>query len=85
MTFLSLTEQAYLGTREFTKAQQRYIRYRINKKLKLLSKELQLFGILKSRHAAASQLPQFDSAVDQPGRGYLIMRRIKEIRALAGL
>ena len=56
MTFLSKVERAYLqGTTEFTKAQQRYIRYRLNKKLKLLDEELQIFGILqqKSRDAAA--------------------------------
>ncbi len=38
--FLSKVEQAYMsGTREFTKAQARCIRYRINKKLKLLDRD----------------------------------------------
>ena len=38
--FLSKTEQAYLnGTSEFTKPQARSIRYRINKKLKLLGRD----------------------------------------------
>ena len=42
--FLSPIEQAYLnGTRQFTKPQQRYIRYRLNKKLRLLSEELTSF------------------------------------------
>ena len=46
--FLSPIEQAYLnGTRQFTKPQQRYIRYRLNKKLRLLSEELTSFGIPK--------------------------------------
>ena len=37
MRVLSPVEQAYLnGTREFTKAQQRYIRCRLKKKLRLL-------------------------------------------------
>ena len=40
MPLLSPTEQAYLnGTQEFTKAQQRYIRCRPKKKLRLLDEE----------------------------------------------
>jgi hypothetical protein len=40
MTFLSPVEQAYLnGTRDFTKAQRRYIRCRLKKKLRLLEEE----------------------------------------------
>jgi hypothetical protein len=40
-------EKAYLsGTREFTKAQQRYIRCRLNKKVILLSEELKSIGTL---------------------------------------
>jgi hypothetical protein len=47
MTFLSSTEQQFLnGSRQFTKAQQRYIRCRLKKKLRLLDEE--------SRNAAAA-------------------------------
>jgi hypothetical protein len=58
---LSPIEQAYLnGTREFTKAQQRYIRYRLKKKLRLLD---------ESRDAAAAKLLRLDKLVaGQPGR-----------------
>src|SRR5687767_1619185 len=64
--FLSPIEQAYLnGTRQFTKPQQRYIRYRLNKKLRLLSEELTSFGIpkedLESRDAAAAGLLRLDN------------------------
>jgi hypothetical protein len=46
MTFLSKVEQAYLqGTREFTKTHQRFIGYRINKKLRLPGEEFQQLGI----------------------------------------
>jgi hypothetical protein len=68
MTFLSPVEQAYLNdTREFTKAQQRYIRYRLNRKLRLLGEELQSFGIptkdsRSRRDAAAAQLLRLDNA-----------------------
>src|SRR5215210_364062 len=48
MRVLNPVEEAYLsGTRDFTKAQQRYIRYRLKKKLMLLD---------ESRDAAAAQL-----------------------------
>lgn len=41
MALLSKVEQAYLsGTRDFTKSQQRYMRYRLRKKLRLLNEEL---------------------------------------------
>jgi hypothetical protein len=68
--FLSPIEQAYLnGTRQFTKPQQRYIRYRLNKKLRLLSEELTSFGIPKedpeSRDAAAARLLRLDKARPQ--------------------
>lgn len=68
--FLSPIEQAYLnGTRQFTKPQQRYIRYRLNKKLRLLSEELTSFGIpkedLESRDAAAALLLRLDNARPQ--------------------
>jgi hypothetical protein len=68
--FLSPIEQAYLnGTRQFTKPQQRYIRYRLNKKLRLLSEELTSFGIpkedLESRDAAAARLLRLDNARPQ--------------------
>jgi hypothetical protein len=54
-------KQAFLnGTRNFTKAQQRYIRYRLKKKLRLLD---------ESRDAAAAQLLRLDTTVAQPGRG----------------
>jgi hypothetical protein len=47
MTFLSPTEQQFLnGNRQFTKAQQRYIRCRLRKKLRFLNEE--------SRNAAAA-------------------------------
>ena len=68
--FLSPTEQAYLnGTREFTKAQQRYIRCRIRKKLKLLNEELRSCSVAADERAgcnaaaAASRFPRFDSAL----------------------
>jgi len=65
--FLSPVEQAYLnGARQFTKPQQRYIRYRLNKKLRLLGEELTSFGIpkedLESRDAAAAGLQRLDNA-----------------------
>jgi hypothetical protein len=67
--FLSPVEQAYLnGTRQFTKPQQRYIRYRLNKKLRLLGEELTSVGIptdLESRDAAAAQLLRLDNARPQ--------------------
>lgn len=68
--FLSPIEQAYLnGTRQFTKPQQRYIRYRLNKKLRLLSEELTSFGIpkedLESRDAATAPLLRLDNARPQ--------------------
>jgi hypothetical protein len=48
MRLLSPIEEAYLnGTKDFTKAQQRYIRYRLKKKLRLLD---------ESRDAAAAGL-----------------------------
>jgi hypothetical protein len=51
MTFLSPTEQQFLnGSRQFTKAQQRYIRCRLKKKLRLLNEE--------SRKAAAALQPR---------------------------
>jgi hypothetical protein len=41
MVLLSKTEKAYLANREqFSKRQQRDIRYRLNKKLRLLNEEL---------------------------------------------
>ncbi len=41
MTFLSPVERAYLdGTREFTKAQQRYIRCTLRKKLRLMDEDI---------------------------------------------
>ena len=66
--FLSPIEQAYLnGTRQFTKPQQRYIPYRLNKKLRLLSEELTSFAIPKEdleSHAAA-RLLRLDNARPQ--------------------
>jgi hypothetical protein len=59
LVLLSKIERAYLsGTREFTKKQQRDIRYRLRKKLKTLGEELQPMGIstattIESRDAAA--------------------------------
>jgi hypothetical protein len=53
--FLSKTEQAYLADKEqFSKTKQRYIRYRINKKLRLL----------ESRDAAAAT--SRDSGLELP-------------------
>ena len=68
--FLSPIEQAYLnGTRQFTKPQQRYIRYRLNTQLRLLSEELTSLGIpkedLESRDAAAARLLRLDNARPQ--------------------
>ena len=58
---LSRVEQAYLnGTRDFTKAQQRYIRYRLKKKLRLID---------ESRDAAAAQLQRL---VAQPAERKVI-------------
>jgi hypothetical protein len=88
--FLSPIEQAYLnGTRQFTKPQQRYIRYRLNKKLRLLSEELTSFGIpkedLESRDAAAARLLRLDNARPQ---GYetersLLLRETVEKKTVA--
>ncbi len=59
----SPVEQAYLSnTKQFTKAQQRYIRYRLKKKLRLID---------ESRDAAAAMLLRLDnttSLVAQPVR-----------------
>ncbi len=56
MRVLSPEEKAYLsGTRDFTKAQQRYTRYRLKKKLRLLD---------ESRDAAAASLPRLDNNDD---------------------
>ena len=45
--FLSKVEKAYLsGTKEFTKPQIRYIKCRLNKKLRHLNEELISFGII---------------------------------------
>jgi|SRR5215218_10506165 hypothetical protein len=60
MRFLSPVEQAYLnGTRDFTKAQRRYIKCRLKRKLRLLNEE---------RCNAAARLQRLDSMVAQPGR-----------------
>ncbi len=54
MRLLSPIEEAYLnGTKDFTKAQQRYIRYRLKKKLRLLE---------ESRDAAAARLLRLDNS-----------------------
>jgi hypothetical protein len=50
MRLLSPIEEAYLnGTKDFTKAQQRYIRYRLKKKLRLLdeSRDATAAGLLR--------------------------------------
>jgi len=52
---LTQTERDYLnGTREFTKPQQRYIRCRLKKKLRLLGDELQHIGIPIGSSVAAN-------------------------------
>jgi hypothetical protein len=76
MTLLTPVEQAYMnGTRQFTKAQQRYIRCRLKRKLRLVGEELASFGIPNdSCNAAAARLQRLDnnnnnkSLVAQPGR-----------------
>ena len=46
MVFLSPSEQNYLSNNEqFSKAKQRYIRYRLNRKLRLLGEDLTSGGI----------------------------------------
>ena len=41
MTFFSPVERAYLeGTKEFTKAQQRYVRCRLSKKLRIMGEDV---------------------------------------------
>lgn len=61
MKLLSPVEEAYLsGTREFTKSQQRYIRYRLRKKLKLID---------ESRDAAAARLLRLEGGSSLVGRG----------------
>ena len=52
---LSPVEQSYLnGTRQFTKAQQRYIRYRLRKKLRAIDEQC--------RDAAAAKLLRLEAA-----------------------
>jgi|SRR5687767_3427961 hypothetical protein len=67
IALLSKTEQAYLsGTREFTKTQQRYIRYRLNKKLKRLDDVDASILAGKSRDAAAAAAAFRDGGPDEP-------------------
>lgn len=80
MRLLSPVEQSYLsGTRQFTKSQQRYIRYRLKKKLRLLD---------ESRDAAAALLLRLEEetsscerkAEDFKGRGRrTLQQRDREI------
>ena len=76
--FLSKTEQAYLsGTRDFTKAQARCIRYRINKKLKLLDRD----AAAAFRDAAGSGVGGIVVVVccsPPPSSGALLLHGIKD-------
>jgi hypothetical protein len=66
MRVLSPVEEAYLsGTRDFTKAKQRYIRYRLKKKLRLLyeSRDATAAGLLRRLDNDNDSL-----VVGQPGR-----------------
>jgi hypothetical protein len=67
MRLLSPIEEAYLnGTKDFTKAQQRYIRYRLKKKLRLLD---------ESRDAAAAGLLRLGERGGLAWLGYHHRRR----------
>jgi hypothetical protein len=55
LVFLSPSEQNYLSNNEqFSKAKQRYIRYRLNRKLRLLGEDLTSGGISQDIAAAAA-------------------------------
>ena len=55
MVFLSPSEQNYLSNNEqFSKAKQRYIRYRLNRNLRLLGEDLTSGGISQDIAVAAS-------------------------------
>ena len=73
---LSPTEQAYLNnSKEFTKAQQRYIRCRLRKKLRLLNEELRSCNVAADQRAgcnaaatapaSSSRFPRFETVVAQ--------------------
>ena len=85
---LSPVEQAYVnGTRQYTKNQRRYIRYRLNKKLRRLGGEdFQVFGIpSSSRHAAAAKRDGQAALVAQPGRALSYHEIEKKKEALGGI
>ena len=56
MSFLTPTEQAYLfdNTREFTNAQQRYIRCMLIKKLRQLGEELERWNVAADKRAGCN-------------------------------
>ncbi|MDQ4066577.1 MAG: hypothetical protein M3114_03205 [Thermoproteota archaeon] len=57
---LTPTEQAYLfdNTKDFTNAQQRYIRCRLKKKLRLLGEQLQRCNVAANERAGCNALNQ---------------------------
>jgi hypothetical protein len=65
---LSPVEQSYLnGTRQFTKAQQRYIRYRLRKKLRAIDEQC--------RDAAAAKLLRLEEAAAVPQKELSLVER----------
>jgi hypothetical protein len=76
MGLLTRTEVEFFnGTREFTKPQERYIRCRLKKKLRLLDNELQLAECIRSDSVAANCSGNVaagcngpDKLLGQPGR-----------------
>jgi hypothetical protein len=73
MSFLTPTEQAYLfdNTREFTNAQQRYIRCRLRKKLRQLGEELERCNVAADKRErcnamANGSIGRWDSLVRIP-------------------
>ena len=98
MTFLNPIEEAYLsGMRDFTKVQQRYIRYLLKKKLRLLDKELTSSGLLPDSMITAAATASLrgcygpekniPTLVAQPGRALELLSEKDKImrKSLGGI
>ena len=73
MRVLSPTEKAFLeGSRQFTKAQQRYIRCRLNKKLRLINEESQIAAAALQRSSNTGYGNGL-ALVAQPGREKVVV------------
>jgi hypothetical protein len=98
VTFLNPIEEAYLsGMRDFTKVQQRYIRYLLKKKLRLLDKELTSSGLLPDSMITAAPAASLrgcygpekniPTLVAQPGRALELLSEKDKImrKSLRGI